>query len=234
MYQRHIAFVLYMNAGVEEEGVMTRYTPYDADFPEQQTRLLELWDEVGIPHKQKKQVYGSLLAVLGIDVDVRNLTFTLPAESKDRLSKELTAWSKKGVRKRVREWQQLAGWINWVFNVFPLLRPSLNNIYSKLKGKGQEARVWANTAIREDLEWAQSVVDKSDGVRLITSLTWEVEEASSISKTDACPDGIAFWYPSLGLGFYAPTPQGTLPCLIIFYEALAVLSALHDASTHFP
>ena len=41
--------------------------------------------------------------------------------------------SRKGVRKKVREWQQLAGWINCVFNVYPLLCPLLNNVYSKLK-----------------------------------------------------------------------------------------------------
>jgi hypothetical protein len=49
--------------------------------------------------------------ILGIEVDVENLTFTLPVEAKDRLVKELDDWSKGGVRKRVKEWQQLAGWI---------------------------------------------------------------------------------------------------------------------------
>jgi hypothetical protein len=232
-FVRFIENLIYVDDsfGVEEEGLMLWYAPYNAEFPAQQTRLLELWDELGIPHKLRKQIFGSRLTILGIDVDVDNLTFTLPAESKDRLSEELLAWSQKGVRKRVREWQQLAGWINWVFNVFPLLRPSLNNIYSKLKGKGQDSRVWANSAI---LDWAKWVVDRSDGVRLIRSLSWEVDKATCIIKTDACPEGLAFWYPDLNLGFYAPTPQGSLPCLIIFYEALAVLSALLDASARFP
>jgi hypothetical protein len=172
-FVRFIENLIYVDDsfGVEEEGLMLWYAPYNAEFPAQQTRLLELWDELGIPHKLRKQIFGSRLTILGIDVDVDNLTFTLPAESKDRLSEELLAWSQKGVRKRVREWQQLAGWINWVFNVFPLLRPSLNNIYSKLKGKGQDSRVWANSAIREDLDWAKQVVDRSDGVRLIRSLS---------------------------------------------------------------
>jgi hypothetical protein len=56
-----------------------------------------LWDELGIPHKQKKQVYGCQLVILGIEVDVENLTFMLPVEAKDRLVKELDDWSKRGV-----------------------------------------------------------------------------------------------------------------------------------------
>ena len=121
-----------------------------------------------------------------------------------RLSKELSEWSRKGVRRKVKEWQQLAGWINWVLNVLPLLRPSLNNIYAKLKGKDLGARVWSNTVIREDLEWAQMKVDESDGVHLLKSVTWEVSEATCIVKTDACPEDIAFWYLNSNLGFWLP------------------------------
>lgn len=54
------------------------------------------------------------------------------------------------------------------------------------------------------------------------------------AKTDACPLGLAFWYPELGLGFASSTPQGTLATQITFYEALAVLSVLEDAQRCFP
>jgi hypothetical protein len=220
--------------GVEEEGCVVLYVPYGDVLPLQQARLLELWDELGVPHKRKKQVHGSQLTILGIEVDVNNLTFTLPQESKDRLSKELADWCRRGVRRKVKEWQQLAGWINWVLNVYPLLRPALNNIYDKIKGKEQDARVWANNAIREDLEWARAKVDLSDGVRLLESFSWELKDATCLAKTDACPRGFAFWYPKSDLGFTSPTPQDTPASRITFYEALAVLSALMDASTRFP
>ena len=77
-------------------------------------------------------------------------------------------------------------------------------------------------------------VDDSDGVHLLKSVTWEFSEATCIAKTDACPEGIAFWYPNSSLGFSAPTPRDTPATQIIFYEALAVLSALDDASHRFP
>ena len=157
--------------------------------------------------------------MLGIEVDVEKLIFSLPEEAKNHLVKELSEWCKRGVRKRVREWQQLAGWINWAFNVFPLLRPSLNNVYAKLKGKGQGARVWTNTAMREDLEWAKSKLDESDGVCLFKSLAWDVHKATCVAMTDACPEGYAFWFPDLNKGFVAPTPKGT-PSTQIFFMKL--------------
>lgn len=213
---------------------MTWYAPYGENLPDQQTRLLQLWDEVGIPHKRKKQVCGSQLTILGIQVDTKNLTFTLAQERKAELVKELFLWCQKGVRKKVKEWQSLAGWLNWALNVFPHLRPALNNIYPKLKGKGQEMRVWANKAIREDLEWARAKIERSDGVRLLGSLSWDLNEATCVAMTDACPNGLGFWYPALHRGFAALTPCETPSTQIIFYEALAVLSALHDATHRFP
>jgi hypothetical protein len=219
--------------GVEEVGKMLLYEPYGVSFPAQQTKLLQLWDEVGFPHKLKKQLFGSRVPILGIDADVDELTFTLPQEAKDRLDGELSAWCQKGVRKSVKEWQQMAGWVNWSFNVYPLLRPSLNNVYDKLRGKSQNARMWVNTAVREDLEWAKMRIAKSDGVRLLKSIVWEAEEATCVIKTDACPSGFAFWYPNQHLGFATTTPVGTPSTQIVFYEALAVLCALDDACFRF-
>ena len=35
------------------------YEPYTCHFPAKQALLLQLWDELGIPHEQSKQVFGS-------------------------------------------------------------------------------------------------------------------------------------------------------------------------------
>ena len=116
----------------------------------------------------------------------------------------------------------------------PLLHPLLNNVYAKLKGKGQEACVWVNTAIREDLGWARMKLDNSDGAHFLKSLSWELSEALCVAKTDTCPEGFAFWYPQLDMGFMTSTPSTTPLCQIIFYKALAVLSTLDNAYYHFP
>jgi len=220
--------------GIEDEGRVEEYTPYGEKYPVQQAKLLRLWDEIGIPHKQRKQVHGQQLTILGIEVDVDKMMFTLPQESKIRLEDELADWCQKGVCRKVREWQQLAGWVNWALNVYPLLRPALNNLYSKIQGKDQKAKVWANKAINKDLEWAREKVGESDGVLLLRSVSWEIEEATCVMETDACPGGIAFWYLATKRKFVATNPPGTPSTLIIFYEALAVLSALQNAHHTFP
>jgi len=134
----------------------------------------------------------------------------------------------------VKEWQQIAGWINWALNVYPLLQTALNNIYAKIRGKGQDARIWANKAIKEDLEWARKKVSVSDGVLLLKSLSWEVDEGTCVMETNACPEGMAFWCQVMKKGFALSTPPGTPANQIIFYEALAVLSALCNAHLTWP
>ena len=235
-HEREVDDLVYVDDsfGVEESGKESFYPPYGEAFPTQQAKLLELWDKLGIPHKHKKQVNGTSLLILGILVDMEKLTFTLPEEARERLLNELWIWSQRGVRKKVKEWQQLAGWVNWALNVYPLLRPALNNVYSKIKGKEQDSRVWANNAIREDLEWARNKVEKSEGVRLLKSLAWDVSEATCTAMTDACPRGFAFWYPELNLGFTTSTPSETTSNQITFYETLAVFSVLDNARLLYP
>ena len=95
-------------------------------------------------------------------------------------------------------------------------------------------QVWANSAIREDLEWARQKVVESDGILLLKSLTWEVSKSTCVLEAYACPEGYAYWYPLTKRGFTTSTPANTPATKIIFFEALAVLSALRDAHLHFP
>ena len=128
----------------------------------------------------------------------------------------------------------VSGMDKLVLQCFPLLWPALNNIYAKLKGKTQEAKVWANTAIREDLSWAHEKMKQSSGVLVLKSLLWEIDEAMCTLETDVCPKGFAYWYPLSKEGFVTATPAGTPSTSIIFYESMAVLSALRDAHLRLP
>ncbi|KAJ7471115.1 hypothetical protein FB451DRAFT_1253037 [Mycena latifolia] len=47
---------------------------------------------------------------------------TIPDDARSNFLAELRRWTQKsrhGVRRSLREWQALAGYANWVFNVFP-------------------------------------------------------------------------------------------------------------------
>ena len=80
--------------GLKEDFAL--YEPYQKRYPRDQVTLLRLWDELGVPHKEKKQIHGSPLPVIGINVDANELSFTLTKEAKERLEKELEWWGKPG------------------------------------------------------------------------------------------------------------------------------------------
>lgn len=116
--------------------------------------------------------------------------------------------------------------MNWALNVYPRLRPALNNFYPKLKRhRDSTSPIWVNNNIREDFSWALRILESGSGVRLLKSVFWDIGEASLTVFCDACPEGMGFWYPDLNIGFYSPTPCYEHPDLIFYFEALCVPSA---------
>ena len=84
---------------------------------------------------------------------------------------DFTATAPGGTCHTLREFQQLAGWINWSFNVFPLLKPALSNVYAKIRGKNQShAKIFVSKAVIHDLHWFQSHIQESDGVYLFENV----------------------------------------------------------------
>ncbi|PPR05988.1 hypothetical protein CVT24_004651 [Panaeolus cyanescens] len=217
--------------GVALESDVEFYPPYGEFLPSSQTRLLLLWDELGIPHKRKKQVSGNPLVIIGILVDVNLLRMSLSEEAVRDLLNEIERWcSKSGWAARqglpMRDWQRFAGWMNWSFNVFPHLRPCLSNLYSKLSGKSDiSKRIRINNAVRKDLQWAAGHLSSAAGVLLLENLHWDPLHADITLFTDACLEGMGFYAPELHAGFYAECLQSP-HSLIFFQEALCVVSAM--------
>ena len=124
-------------------------------MPSNQAKILQLWDEINPPHKEKKQVSGSILTVIGIEVDANALTLSMPEDSLRDLLAAMTEFVNSHCKLTLKEWQRLAGWINWSLNVFPLLHPALNNFYAKISGKNTPNRYMRiNNAVQADLTWA--------------------------------------------------------------------------------
>ena len=218
------------SSGCSRRDDLAIYQPYERKFPREQVILLNLWDELGIPHKPHKQLFGSPIPIIGISVDANLLTLTLSNEAREALIAELQWWCRPGRKEKLRRWYQMGGWVNWALNVYPRIRPALNNFYPKLKGcRDSTSLIWVNNNIRDDFTWAVGVLNRSSGVRLLRSLHWEASEATLTVFCDACPEGMGFWYPSLNIGFYSQTPHHEHPDLIFYFEALCVHSALFDA-----
>jgi len=107
--------------GPEDANNVTWYQPYRKFMPSNQAKMLQLWDEINLPHKEKKQVSGSVLTIIGIEVDANALTMTMPHDSLRELISAITNFTTNQHRFTLKEWQRLAGWFNWSLNVFPLL-----------------------------------------------------------------------------------------------------------------
>lgn len=193
-------------------------------------------------------MFGTPLTIIGIRVDPNVMTLTLPLEARLRLLEELTVWSteprksekssdggkpsknsKKPVHFKLKRWQKMNGWMNYSFNVYPLLKACLNNFYPKMAGKLKpEQRIYTNTAVRADFRWAKSHIETSDGVHVLKSRSWREPDADHTFFCDASLEGLGFWDTGHNLGFYAASSVfPDAPKDIIFhFEALCVLSAL--------
>jgi len=203
---------------------VTWYAPYHKFLLKNQVKLLELWDEINLPHKDTKQVYGSTLTIIGIEVDANALSMMMPANTLKELTLAIREFIGTNCKFTLCEWQRLAGWINWSLNVFPLLRPALNNFYAKITGKcAPNKYIRINNAVWQDLLWAVQHLESNTGVRLIHHLYWDTSSADLTLYCDACLDGMGFWLPDKCLGYYSPVPENITDEQIFYFEALCVL-----------
>jgi hypothetical protein len=225
------ALKLYMDDSFSFElaGKTLYYEPYQCDYPEKQTRLLQLWDELGVPHDRPKQVFGSPLTVIGFEVDPNAMSATLPSHKKDELVKHLRQFGGRNFRWTLREYQQLAGWCEWSFNIFPLLKPGLSAIYEKIRGKDQpHARLHVNNAIIFELNWMATHMERLPGLLFYKSLDFDpLSEDVVVVYTDASGLGMGLWFPHENFAGQSPVPIDAPKDTIFFFEALAVCSAIH-------
>jgi hypothetical protein len=113
-----------------------------------------------------------------------------------------------------------------------MIRPALNNLYPKIAGKDQPLmKIWVNNAVRDDLVWASAHLRDSLGIRLLSSVSWNTEDADETVLCDASITGLAFWIPACHQSYYSPVPLDTASDIIFYFEALAVAGALDNLRT---
>ncbi|KIL63008.1 hypothetical protein M378DRAFT_80362 [Amanita muscaria Koide BX008] len=209
------------------------YRPYNVVMPRKQALLLSLWDEIGIPHDQTKQLWGETLTIIGFVVDPNAMTVTMPP---DKLRDLLAAISvfcyppDNSWRHSLRRFMQLAGWINWALNVFPLLKPALSSLYHKIQKKDcPNALVCVNNTIRFELNWFSYHAARSNGIRVMESVAWRPADAHHVFFCDASLDALGCYLPAVNSGFFAVAPDYAPAGNIFFREALCVCWAIHIA-----
>ncbi|KAJ7356574.1 hypothetical protein DFH08DRAFT_627914, partial [Mycena albidolilacea] len=151
------------------------YEPYGGLYPTAQVKTLRLWDEINLPHESDKQLWGRSLTVIGFEVDPNAMTFTMP---EDKLRVELLAGVREfcrvmGRRHQLHTFMSLAGWLNWAFNVYPLLKPALSRVYGKIEGKeNPHTGISVSQGIINDLNWFSRHVENSSGIHLLEARDW--------------------------------------------------------------
>ncbi|KAH9856337.1 hypothetical protein C2E23DRAFT_857310 [Lenzites betulinus] len=208
-------------------------------IPTPQVHLLRLWDELGVHHEPSKQVHGLTLPVIGFNIDPNNMTVTLPPEGKTRLLNAINDFSSLLPGNRCRsltEFQSFTGYANWAFNVFPLLKPALSNIYEKMVGKSNwRAGIYINTAVMRDLQWFKDHIKCAPGVHFLNANAWTPADlvqgamGDEFALMDASGVGLGIYFPWAALGFHCALPTGAPTGTIFFFEALAICMAIHCA-----
>jgi hypothetical protein len=196
-----------------------------------------LWDEIGLPHEKSKQEYGLVLRIIGFMVDPGLMRVSMDEIDWERLIQHVLDFimtAPGGTRRTLREFQQLAEWINWSFNVFLLLKPALSNVYVKIGGKTQtHAKIFVSKAVVQDFSWFVSHVEDSDGVYLFEEVDWTAQQADITTYADACLSGMGFFFKQSHEGFQCHLPHDPPKNTIFYFEALAVVSVV-DAVTRLP
>ena len=221
--------------GIALASQMRHFARYPSRlWPEPQAALLELWDEVGIPHEEDKQDYSFVsLPIIGLDVNVLERSIRFPAESRAELIAEIENFTSKSIDRSppLRRWQSLLGWCNWALNACPLARPGLASSYGKISGKTRSDQgVFLNEQVVEDLSWFANFLFTSSGVSIMTSDLWSDDEADYAMWCDASSKGLGFHDDSSG--FYCILSDSEPD--IIFNEALSVFAALAQTASRTP
>ena len=64
---------------------MMFYKGYQKTLPSNLTRLLQLWDFIGLPHEERKQVFGAELPIIGFEVNPNLMRVRMSEESRLQL-----------------------------------------------------------------------------------------------------------------------------------------------------
>lgn len=120
------------NFGWEFKRNKQFYKPYNKHLPTKQARLLELWDELGIPHDEEKQLSGPSLPILGYHVDAKAMTVKVPDEKKAKVVELLRSNAQAGKPYTLNELQSVAGSVGGALSLYPRLRPGLRVLFNEM------------------------------------------------------------------------------------------------------
>ncbi len=209
-------------------------------MPADQSCFLHLLDQLGVPHEDKKQVHGVSLEIIGLVVDVQDMTISMSHEAKQTLIEAIHDFvlntPDNKCQQPLQAWLRILGHANWALNAFLILKPALNSSYDKISGKMALSQgVYVNKHACEDLLWFAHSVGHLDGIQLFEAEEWSADEANLEIRSDASKDGLGFWAPKHSCAFFGdPVLHDHTSFNIFLNKAIAILVAIHWASSLHP
>ncbi len=148
---------------------LTFYTPYKHRIPSDQARFLSLLDHIGVPHEDKKQLHGVTLEIIGLVVDLHDMSISMSSEAKSKLIETVLNFVLNTPDNKCQQplcvWLRILGYANWALNAFLILKPALNSSYDKISGKVALSQgVYINKCVHNDLLWFAQSIGHLDGV----------------------------------------------------------------------
>lgn len=102
------------------------------------------------------------------------MCISLKEDSQKNLMQELHIFARYKQKRSLQDFEHIAGSLNWALNICPLLHPGLLAVYAKIKGKtNSKGMIWLNRSIIGELLWAAFHLERSDGVYLFESVSWQ-------------------------------------------------------------
>ncbi len=218
---------------------LTFYKLYNQCMPSDQACFLHLLDEIGVPHEDAKQQFGRLLDIIGLTVDLQELSITMPRGSKSKLVNAIHEFVNHlplPQQHPTWAWLCILGHANWALNVSPLLKLALNSSYNKItRHTFMNTPVYLNKQVSSNLLWFADQVEMLDRVRMFDAEEWSACKADFEIWGDASASGLVFWSPKHQVAHIAdPIVNIEGQFNIFFNEALTVLTALQWATSLSP
>ena len=139
-----------------------------------------MWDDLGIPHEEAKQLPGVSLPIIGFECNVDAMMVSMPPGSLVKFDQALDVFcSHKHPLWTIKDCQRLTGHVNWALNVAPCLCPGLASLYAKMycpvsirapKRRGViDQHIHITEDVHRDLCWMQQLFRESTGIHLLSS-----------------------------------------------------------------
>ncbi len=125
----------------------------------------------------------------------------------------------------LRDWQRILSYCDWGLNTYPLLQPTLQSSYAKIRGKKIPlAPICLNKQVTRDLSWFAHHVSISSRVHFIEAQGWEEVDADLTLLSDVSQTGLTFWTPDLNVAFVSAIEESDIHYSNTFFnKTLAVI-----------